>query len=392
MTFFKPREKKDVRALLPAQALAACLLFSFASISLEEGFLFLAVVFWAARVIKEKQRLSVPSFFLPLFIYAALSILSSAFSVNPAVSFRECRELGLYLIVPVAYMSFSTAGEILRANLAVLLSAAASIVYSFYRYFFLALPGERIKGFMGHYMTQAGLLVLFCSLAFGLFVFSRKKINWLWGAAFFFALPALALTMTRSAWIGAAVVVCVILGLYKPKLLAVVPVAAILIYFVSPAPFKDRIESIFSQKGYSNRMRVEYLKAGLKIIRDFPLTGTGPDTVDMVFQNPKYGLSEEAKRNVHLHNNFTQIAAERGIPALLAWLLFAGWTLASLGRLLKSGSPELKALAAAAIAAILAILVAGIFEYNFGDSEVTMLLLYILTVPFAFLRAKKAGP
>ena len=39
-------------------------------------------------------------------------------------------------------------------------------------------------------------------------------------------------------------------------------------------------------------------------------------------------------------------------------------------------------LPAAALAAIVAMLTAGLFEYNFGDSEFLMLFLIIVTLPF----------
>jgi O-antigen ligase len=155
---------------------------------------------------------------------------------------------------------------------------------------------------------------------------------------------------------------------------------------------KARAWSIFSLDSYGNRLRFEYMGAGLKIIRDFPLHGTGPDTVDMVFQDPKYGLSSEARRNVHLHNNIIQIAAERGIPALLAWLAFVGWAGASLAGLLKTRDPSVLPFAAAGTAALLAFFAAGLFEYNFGDSEVIVLLLYLMTLPFAARAKAEAGP
>jgi hypothetical protein len=40
-------------------------------------------------------------------------------------------------------------------------------------------------------------------------------------------------------------------------------------------------------------------------------------------------------------------------------------------------------LAAGALAGIAAMLAAGLFEYNFGDSEFLMLFLVIVTLPFA---------
>ena len=144
--------------------------------------------------------------------------------------------------------------------------------------------------------------------------------------------------------------------------------------------------SIFSTRSYSNAQRLEYLDAGIKIIKEYPIFGTGPNTVEMEFQNPKYGLSEEAKQNVHLHNNILQIAAERGIPTLLAWLAFLVWIFISLIKLVPNKDPTLFPLTVAAIAAFLAHFAAGLFEYNFADAEVAALFFYIITIPFAQAR------
>jgi O-antigen ligase len=274
-------------------------------------------------------------------------------------------------------------------TLALLASGFLSALYSIGYFIFRAQPGERIQGFMGHYMTQAGLLLLFICAALSLFLFSRDKGRWLWGIAFLLTVFSLALTLTRSAWVAFVVAFSFVLFLYKPRTLILVPVVVGLFLLLSPQPMKKRALSIFNPKYYSNQQRIQYLKAGIKIIKDFPLLGTGPDTVDMVFQDPKYGLSEEAKRNVHLHNNFTQIAAERGIPTLLAWLAFIAWAFFSLIPLLKNRDPSVFPYAAAAGAALLALVTAGFFEYNFADSEITVLFLYLITVPFASKIAKE---
>lgn len=375
-------------SLLPL-TLALCLFFSLISISLTQIFLFFSFVFWLILLYQKKLGLSFPSFFWPLAAYAALSLIASFFSRNPEISLQDSRELLLFLIVPIAFTGFSKEKEILRANLALLASAYISTLYSFFYYIFKASPGERLQGFMGHYMTQAGLLLLFSSVALSMFFFSRGKIRFLWGLGFLLALFCLILTQTRGAWIGLVVASFLILLLLKPKALIIVPVVLGLFFLASPQHIKKRAQSIFSLRSYSNRMRVEYIRAGVKIIKDFPLFGTGPDTVDMVFQNPKYGLSEDAKRNVHLHNNFIQIAAERGMPTLLVWMTFLVWAAVSLFRLLKNKNPSLHSLAVASLAALFALVAEGFFEYNFADSEITTLFLYLLTVPFALIRIQK---
>ncbi len=364
-------------------SLAGCLLFSLVSITMMESFLALAFVFWVFFLIKNKERIALPSFFWPLLVYAGLSLLACFFSVNPELSLKDARELLLYLIIPIAMTALATRGGRAMATQALLTSGFLSALYSIGYYIFRAQPGERIQGFMGHYMTQAGLLLLFICAALSLFLFSRDKRRWLWGIAFLLTVFSLALTLTRSAWVGFVVAFSFILLLYKPKSLILVPVVVGLFLLLSPQPMKKRALSIFSPDNYFNQQRIQYLKAGIKIIKEFPLLGTGPDTVDMVFQDPKYGLSGEARRNVHLHNNFIQIAAERGIPTFLAWLTFIVWAFFSLIPLLKNRDPSIFPYAAAAGAAVLALVTAGFFEYNFADSEITVLFLYLITVPFA---------
>lgn len=363
--------------------LALCLLANWLSITASQILLVLALILWIILMAQKKVTFSFPAYFWALIAYSALSLVSCFTSDNPAVSFRDSRELLLFLIVPITYVGFSRVKEISQANLAILVGAFLSIIVSLFYAFFQASPGERISGFMGHYMTQAGLLMLFCALALSHFLLSQTKFRFLWGIGFVLASFAVILTLTRSAWIGVIVVVAVIIYFYKPKLLVLIPIVGALLFLVSPSHVKNRALSIFNPKAYSNYQRLEYLQAGLKIIRDYPFFGTGPSTVHVIFKRPKYELSEDARNNVHLHNNFIQIAAERGIPTLLVWLVFIVWVLLSLIKQLKNKDPTLFPLTAAAMAALLALLAAGLFEYNFGDSEITTLLLYLITIPFA---------
>jgi O-antigen ligase len=377
-----PRES-DLWNQLLVLGLAGCLLFSLISITLMESFLALAFLFWLIALIRRKTELKLPGFVWPLLVYAALSIIVCFFSVNPEVSLKDSRELILYLVVPITMSVAASRRGRSWTTLALLASGLASSLYSIGYFAFRSQPGERIQGFMGHYMTQAGLLLLYICAALSLLFFLKDKSRWLWGIAFALAAVSLALTLTRSAWIGLVVAGAFLLLLYKPKALLLLPVIIALFLLAGPQPMKRRALSIFSLDSYANKHRIEYLKAGWQIVREFPLHGTGPDTVDMVFQNPKYGLSEVSRQNVHLHNNIIQIAAERGIPTLLAWLVFVVWAFFSHLNLLRNKTSPLFPHAAAAAAALLALFTAGLFEYNFADSEIAVLFLYLITVPFA---------
>jgi O-antigen ligase len=206
---------------------------------------------------------------------------------------------------------------------ALLASGLVSSLYSIGYSFFKAQPGERIQGFMGHYMTQGGLLLLFLCAALSFFLFRRDRTRWLWGIALVPAAAALALTLTRSAWVGLVAAGVFLVFLYKPKGLVLVPVAIALFLVLSPQPMKRRALSIFSLHNYGNTLRIEYLQAGWRIIRKYPLHGTGPDTVDMVFQNPSTDFPRWAARTSTFHN-IVQIAAEREFPSWPGWASWPG--------------------------------------------------------------------
>jgi len=110
----------------------------------------------------------------------------------------------------------------------------------------------------------------------------------------------------------------------------------------------------------------------------------GPDMVRVVY--PHYrDASAVNQLNPHLHNVPVQIAAERGIPALVLWLGFIVMLLRDF--FLARNRPPFSSVTTGALAAVVALVAAGMFEYNFGDSEVLMLFLVVVTLPYAAYRA-----
>ena len=149
---------------------------------------------------------------------------------------------------------------------------------------------------------------------------------------------------------------------------------------LAPAAITSRVYSTFDMNDPTNRDRVAMLEAGRAIVRDHPLTGVGPDMVRLVY--PRYRVPWAVEpTNAHLHNVPVQIAAERGLPALAAWV----WFIVAVWRGLWRSLPRTRtpALAAAGLASVAAMLAAGLFEYNFGDSEFLMLFLVFVTLPLA---------
>jgi O-antigen ligase len=88
----------------------------------------------------------------------------------------------------------------------------------------------------------------------------------------------------------------------------------------------------------------------------------------------------------HLHNIYIQYAAERGVPTMLflVWLLVKIlFDFLSTVRRLPPGPGEAKFLLHGGIAVVIAIMLAGVFEMNLGDSEVLTLFLAAVACAYA---------
>jgi O-antigen ligase len=83
-----------------------------------------------------------------------------------------------------------------------------------------------------------------------------------------------------------------------------------------------------------------------------------------------------------LHDNFVQLGADRGLPALAVWIWFMGvlgWQILKTRNRLHEG----KWIAHAGLACWFGFLAEGLFEFNFGTSPVLMLFLFMAASPFA---------
>lgn len=378
--------KLEVAALTSLLGFVAALQISIAASGI---LLTIALGLWIALLVAARERPSAPPFFGALVAYAAMTMVSVAFSLDRAISIVDSKEVLLFLVVPVVYRL--ARGQRAQTVATIIVTVgAASAVFGVVQYGILEYDvlGQRVRGTMGHYMTYSGLLVLVIALAGGRLLFDKRER--IWSALVMPALlVALALTLTRSAWVGACAALGLLFLIKDLRLIAVLPVLAALFIAFAPPQLTDRLYSTFDLQDPTNRDRVAMARAGVRMIEDHPLTGVGPDMVKEVY--PEYrDASAVQENNPHLHNVPLHIAAERGVPALLVWLGFLALVVRDLIGRLKV--PDTAALAAAGLAAVAGMLAAGMFEYNFGDSEFLMLFLVLITLPHAVAQKPVAAP
>ena len=370
------RDRLELIGLAGLVGLAAATQLSIAAAGICLGF---TLTFWALSLAIHHDRVQVPRMFIPLLVYAALTLVSSAFAVDPRASFIDDKQLVVFLLVPAVYHLARGSRAAMILNVIITVGALSAIIgivqYGVLEYDNL---GRRPEGLLTHYMTYSGVLVLVICGVWARLLFSRDRI---WPALMIPALMvALALTLSRGAWVGACAAIALLLALRDFRFVTILPVVAAIFFAFSPPQITDRFYSMFNTKDATRRDRLVMLRIGEGMIRDHPLTGVGPNMVQREYAQYRGGDDSQGV-NPHLHNVPVQIAAERGLPALAAWLWFIVVLLIDLlKRLRRSAAPFLPA---AALAAVVGMLAAGLFEYNFGDSEFLMLFLVLVTLPYA---------
>jgi O-antigen ligase len=350
------------------------------SIAVAQILLTVAFLCWIALVVLDHETIQVPKFAWALWLYVVVSLVSTAFSPDPRTSLMADKQMVLFLLVPLVYR-FAT-GEHASTMVTVIISfAAVSAIVGIVQFGVLHYDnlGRRAQGTLGHYMTYSGLLMLVIGTALARVLFGQRER--MWSALVIPALAvAVAFSFSRNAGVGACAAAALLLFLKDRRLLALLPIVAAVFFLLAPTAITNRYASIFSLKDPTNRDRVAMLREGVHMIKDHPFVGIGPNMV-----LPRYAEYRDPDAvqpvNPHLHNVPMQIAAERGLPALAVWLLFIVSLTISLARLMRD--PELRFLAATGLSAVVAMLAAGMFEYNFGDSEFLMLFLILVTLPFA---------
>jgi O-antigen ligase len=387
--------------------LIAAVVLSVVSIFVSDTLFALAIGLWlwdSWRI--RRLRWETPPFawFVLFFLGAVvLSILLSP-EVQASTLYLKKSIRFLYIILIYTYLD---SDHLRRAFHALFLVLTASAAYGILQYFWLMDVHllNRISGFMGHWMTFSGQLMLGLVALSGYVALGGKRLHpsrsapetadeeggWRYRAVLLVFLGilvlALWLTMTRSSWLGAlaGLSVLFVLRIRKVSWLVVGLAALLGLFLLSPSHFKERLYSGFDLLDETTRVRIELVKTGLNMIKDHPLTGVGPRMVRRV--NRDYRVSEEFPdwAYQHLHNSPLQIAAEMGLPALMAWLalwLKIGVDLVRFSRD-EHGGRFSRCLGTIGAGTLVAFLAAGLFEYNFGDAEILILVLFLLTAPYA---------
>jgi len=351
-------------------------------IALANVILGLAGMVWLAALARGSARRPHAAILVPVAAYAVFSVLSAVLSADPRHSVTELADLLTLALVPmtVSLLDQKRWDQLLRLIAAVLVFSCVVGLVQF------ALGGDplehRIRGLTTHYMTFSGWTLVVTLLILGDVFFARDRTRLLWSLpAAALGLSTLLLGFTRGAWIGLATGVLLALTIGRPRALILLPLAASLLYLAVPQPVLKRAASTFDRRAEATRTRLEMFEAGLAMASDHSLLGIGPGLVQPAYAG--YRRGSDSDKIPHLHNNAIQIAAERGIAGLLAYLAILGVFAFHSWRTIRTAPRDALPVVIGCTMAVAGVTAAGFFEYNWGDAEVWIVTLMSLSAPFA---------
>jgi len=232
----------------------------------------------------------------------------------------------------------------------------------------------RMLGYFGTPMHYGGYISLVFILCLALAVFYNRKFY----LYFPFLLGGLILSGTRSYYIG--VVLAVLMLTYRKSIRAllytsiIIPVLLIAAFLIFPG-FADRSMSIFSNKSYE--IRAAYWPISWRMFRENPLFGVGFD--EFTNRVNKMGDAGLIDNPSHAHNIYLNELAEGGVIGFLLIIFTMGYFVCKYYKNVGNGEDKLfSGMNIALSASFLNLMVAGLFEYNFGAAVIWLFITFVM--------------
>ncbi|MEE8200927.1 MAG: O-antigen ligase family protein [Candidatus Acidoferrales bacterium] len=261
--------------------------------------------------------------------------------------------------------------------------------------------GIRARGTYSHFVTYAEVMLQLAALACGLWIAYPRKAS-LSGAGLallvILLIGALAATFTRASL---AALVVALLAMAWTKVgrwarLAALPLAALALVGINALLIQWRGVGFYNPADPSFQYRRLMWEDGWRLIQEYPWLGVGMDTIVVRWQELGLRAYEQMELHGHFHSSPVQIAVERGLLGLAAWLLLMALYGRVLLRLLERTrhGPDWwsHGLALGISGATVAFLTSSLVHYNFGDSEVVMVFWLLAGVALALERIPRGVP
>lgn len=255
----------------------------------------------------------------------------------------------------------------------------------------------RAQGTLGHYVTFAEMLMQLGCMAWALLLAARTtNIAKVSALALTFVAIAIALfaTETRAALAGLAVGCFVALLLLTPRRTRIIASAVLLVVAATATLYVQHSRSINWSGGSDagTHFRLLMWQDGLRLAKEHPWFGVGMDTSRVHFREWHIRGFELYHVQSHFHSTWLQIAVERGLPALVAWLWFVIAYFVLLVRMIKRTRGQSRfatGVATGILAGLAAFTLTAFVHYNLGEEPLAMALYFFLGIALAMDRLSR---
>jgi len=200
------------------------------------------------------------------------------------------------------------------------------------------------------------------------------------------------LTWCRGAWLAMIIstgIFCMIFSRKTLRYLFCALIAAPFLQFIMPKNVVNRFLSIGDMADSSTAYRVYTWKGSLEMVRDYFWGGIGygPEAYNELYPIYAYAGIESA---VHSHSLYLQILIGMGIGGLICFLLAMFCYAQKSFEYLKSpSSKDSMLICSAALVAVAAMLIMGLFDYVWYNYRVFFLFWFVLSLGVACIRIGK---
>jgi O-antigen ligase len=296
----------------------------------------------------------------PIVAFLAAGLVGALFGLNPVESLWGLRT---YLQIVIAYLVYAYARDLERAEALVHCFLAGAAVTAGYRVLGTLFPDHFPRLFLGQ-MTQSGQLLFAISLVLPLLLLRVSPPRPLWAALLLYGI-ALVANLKRGVWLGVLASIVMVGSLASRRLLAI---AALVVAITAAAVPSARERVANSARDlFLPGNRYDIWVAAIDVVHRFPM-GVGRKNGEILRDYPNI-----PQHHKHAHNNLLQVTLESGylgLATFLWWMVSFGVLCARALSRIPASQARWRALAIGVTASFVGFHVAGLVEYNFGDSEV----------------------
>jgi hypothetical protein len=263
----------------------------------------------------------------------------------------------------------------------------------------------RASGWTRHYETFAEVLQLISQFAFAFAVTRWRSVSpakeslrrmslplILAAAAFLILAVGIALTAMRTTLLACVFGMFVVawrISASKKQRVGFAALGVLILILGLGVVWRTRARGALSLQDPSASSRLQVAQVAARRVIFHPLLGHGMDAMHEHWN--EWGF--HGKDMLDAHSTPIQIAFDRGLPGLglWLWLMYVFWRLAArTEKKVRGESPAIHGLALGIIGALAGFLLSSLVNYNFGDSEVALLLWWMMGVVVVVDKEKRS--